>query len=199
MPGSKWDEQFQTHKYAYGKEANEFIRQKSHIYPDSSHIACFAEGEGRNAVFLAKQGHTVTAYDYSKVGLTHTKEFAEKNRVDVKTVHADLTVKKVEPDTYDGALFVYGHVPKKDQPFFVNNIISSVKKGGYVLFEVYSEKQLNYDTGGPKNIDLLYKPEHILQWIEPYTCKHFFYGEKTRYEGAFHTGVGHVIQCVIQT
>lgn len=116
----------------------------------------------------------------------------------MKTIQTDLTKKEMTKEMYDGALFVYGHVPKKDQSFFINNVIRSVKKGGYVLFEVYSEKQLDYGTGRPKNIDLLYKPEHILEWITPYTCKHFFYGEKTRHEGSFHTGVGHIIQCIIK-
>lgn len=198
MSDTKWDDQFTRHKHAYGKEPNEFIRKSRDVFPERAHLACFAEGEGRNAVYLAKRGYTVTAYDYSKVGLTHTKEFAKECGVEVKTIHADLTKKEVTSEMYDGALFVYGHVPKKDQSFFINNVIRSVKKGGYVLFEVYSEKQLDYGTGGPKHIDLLYKPEHILEWIAPYTCKHFFYGEKTRHEGEFHTGVGHIIQCIIK-
>jgi hypothetical protein len=36
-------------------------------------ILCLAEGEGRNAVFLAQQGYQVTAVDQSSVGLEKTR------------------------------------------------------------------------------------------------------------------------------
>lgn len=198
MSGSKWDMQFSRHKHAYGKEPNEFIREHSNLFQHGAHIACFAEGEGRNAIYLAKQGYEVTTYDYSKVGLAHTEEYAKEENVTVETVYADLTKDEVPKNTYDGAIFVYGHVPKTDQMYFFDNVFSSVKQGGYIMFEVYSEEQLQYGTGGPKRRDMLYDPKDVLKWIELYNCKHFFYGERTRHEGTFHTGLGHVIQCIIQ-
>jgi len=68
LSGTKWDDQITQHKFAYGKKPNEFVREKSDVFPERAHITCFAEGEGRNAIFLAKRGYTVTTYDYSKVG-----------------------------------------------------------------------------------------------------------------------------------
>src|SRR5690625_6874550 len=89
---------------------------------------------------------------------------------------------------------VFGHVPKQDQPFFIENIIASVKPGGHVLFEVYSEAQLDYQTGGPPSVDMLYHPETVLSWVDPYKCLHFYYGEAERHEGKRHHGRCHVIQ-----
>src|SRR5699024_12070246 len=85
---------------------------------------------------------------------------------------------------------VFGHVPRSDQRAFLENIIQSVKPGGYVLFEVYSDEQLNYQTGGPPKIDMLYSPTDMLEWLKPYKFLHFYYGEATRYEGSGHTGLG---------
>lgn len=110
----------------------------------------------------------------------------------------DLTHEHVPAKTYDVAAMVFGHVPKSDQAFFINNMIQAVKPDGYVLFEVYSEAQLSYKTGGPPVIENLYNPVDLLKIIEPYQCLHFYYGEVERHEGTGHTGLGHVIQVVLK-
>src|SRR5690625_2417894 len=191
MSKNHWDQSFSDQSYVYGVTENKFINQMSSMIPKCSKVGCFAEGEGRNAVYLAKLGHYVTAYDQSVVGLKKTNKLANKNNVNVDTVEADLTKEKVDLNQYDAIIMVFGHVLKKDQPFFIDNMIEAVKSGGYIIFEVYSETQLKYQTGGPQTIDRLYKPTDILQWIAPYKCIHFFYGEVERYEGKRHQGMSH--------
>ena len=198
MSKHHWDDSFSDEAYVYGETENLFIHQQSKIIPKSSKVGCFAEGEGRNAVYLAKLGHKVTAYDQSTIGLDKAKDLARENDVQVKTVAVDLTKEKVPSDQFDAAIMVFGHVPKEYQPFFIQSMIDSVKPGGYILFEVYSEEQLAYGTGGPKAIEMLYNPTDVLDWIIPYKCLHFYYGEAIRDEGKRHTGLGHVIQTIIQ-
>lgn len=198
MTRGQWDNSFSDEDFVYGEKENVFIHEKSGIIPVQSNIGCFAEGEGRNAVYLAKLGHDVTAYDQSKIGLEKTKTLARKNNVSVETVAIDLTKEKVKADQFDAAIMVFGHVPKQEQEFLIKNMVDSVKSGGYVIFEVYSEAQLNYQTGGPQNLDMLYHPTEILDWISDYKCLHFYYGEAMRNEGKRHVGLGHVIQVVIK-
>ncbi len=198
MAKEKWNHQFTEHPFTYGKTVNTFIKEKSVLFPDNSFIACFAEGEGRNAVYLATLGHSVTAYDISPIGLQNASQLAEENGVSIQTKECDLTSVGIEAGKYDGAIMVFGHVESANQQYFIQNIINSVSTGGYVLLEVYSKKQLNYDKGGPGKEPFLYDPIDILQWIAPFTCIHFYYGEATREEGYRHTGIGHVIQVVIR-
>ncbi|WP_163971157.1 class I SAM-dependent methyltransferase [Oceanobacillus halotolerans] len=198
MSKELWNNRFSEEGYVYGTQANPFIIEKSDIIPKASEIGCFAEGEGRNAVHLAKLSHHVTTYDQSKVGLQKTKQLATHHNVDVNTIEMDLTAEKAPIKQYDAAVLVFGHVPKQSQHFFIENIIQSVKPGGYVILEVYSEEQITYQTGGPPTVDNLYSPIDILSWIKPYQCLHFYYGEAERSEGTRHTGVGHVIQAVIK-
>lgn len=193
-----WNDSFSDKDFVYGEKENAFIHDISSIIPDHSKVGCFAEGEGRNAVYLAKQGHDVTSYDQSTTGLEKTKTLASQNYVDVKTVEIDLTNEKVKPNQFDAAIMVFGHVPKKAQPFLMESMIDSVKLGGHVIFEVYSTDQLNYRTGGPPALEMLYNPADILKWIKDYKCIHFYYGEAMRDEGKRHVGLGHVIQVVIQ-
>lgn len=198
MPQSKWNEQFSEHPFTYGKNANVFINEHSNLFSKQANIACFAEGEGRNAVYLATKGHRVTAYDVSDVGLQHAIQLATENNVSIQTKVANLTLPLHVENEYDGAILVFGHVEKEKQQQLFENIFHAVKRGGYVMFEVYSEAQLDYDSGGPGKKDFLYDPSDILQWIEAYHCKHFFYGEVIREEGYRHTGLCHVIQVIIQ-
>lgn len=198
MSKEHWDKSFADADFVYGEVENEFINEKSHLIPQQSKIACFAEGEGRNAVYLANLGHQVSIYDQSSIGLEKAQKLAQNNGVSVDTIEIDLTEEKVEQNKYDAAIMVFGHVPKKDQPFLISNIIESVKEEGFILIEVYSDEQLNYKTGGPRSLDMLYNPSDILKWIENYKKIHFYYGEVERNEGKRHTGLGHVIQVAIQ-
>src|SRR5690625_2483291 len=200
MSKLRWDQSFSSKDYIYGVTENEFVNQMSDIIPERSKIACFAEGEGRNAVFLAKLGHHVTAYDQSTVGLEKANQLAKDNDVMIATVAIDLTKETLENEKYDAAIMVFGHVPKKQQQFFLNNMIDSVKKGGHLIVEVYSEDQFEYKTGGPPTVNNLYNPVDILNWLKQNECKflHFYYGEAERHEGKRHTGLCHVIQFVIE-
>ena len=46
------------------------------------------------------------------------------------------------------------------------------------MFEVYS-KQINYGTGGPKDVDMLYDPIDILTWCEKHKVIHFLMENKS--------------------
>src|SRR5699024_4770069 len=165
MSKEHWDASFSDIDYVYGETANEFIQSKHHLLSENSKIACFAEGEGRNAVYLAKLGHQVTAYDQSDIGLEKTNTLADKNGVHVTTIAKDLIKEKVDENKYDAAIMVFGHVPKEGQDFLISSLINSVKPGGYITFEVYSENQLPYKSGGPPSLEMLYNPQDILEWI----------------------------------
>lgn len=198
MSKAHWNNSFSEKEFVYGETANIFVQKMSGLLSDHSKIGCFAEGEGRNAVYLAKAGHKITSYDQSEVGLDKTKRLAEKNDVHVQTIEMDLTQEKAEENQFDAAIMVFGHVPKADQQFFIYNIIDSVKSDGYIIFEVYSEDQLAYQTGGPRTKDMLYNPKDILQWIKDQKCLHFYYGEAERNEGKRHNGECHLIQVVLK-
>ena len=67
-----WDERYATDEYLYGTEANTFLTSVIDRIPPGR-VLCLAEGEGRNAVWLAEQGRSVTAVDASPVGLDKAK------------------------------------------------------------------------------------------------------------------------------
>ena len=191
-----WNERFGLDEYAYGEQPNAFIAEQAHRFR-GARIAAFAEGEGRNAVFLARKGYRVTAWDYAENGLKKTERLAERFQVEVETELKDLLHDPLPEEAYDGAFMVFGHFPKVNQSTVLDKLLTVVKPGGIVMLEVYSEDQIRYQTGGPKTVDMLYDPADLLAWASGYEVLHFFYGEQSRAEGRLHTGVGHVIQVIL--
>lgn len=196
--GNSWHERFGSDQYVYGEEPNLFIKNQANRLDKGRKVVCFAEGEGRNAVYIARQGHEVTAYDYALNGLKKTEALAERYGVEIKTEQKDLIQEQVPVEEFDASIMVFGHFSKQDQKTVFDKLVSAVKPGGLVMLEVYSEDQIRYGTGGPRIIDMLYDPADLLNWLKEYKVLHFFYGEEERIEGHLHTGVGHVIQVIME-
>ena len=85
-----WNQRYSVEEYAYGTEPNDYLVAMSDQLP-KGRVLCLAEGEGRNAVWLAEQGHDVTAVDLSEVGLKKAKKLAKLRGVNIKMVHANLS------------------------------------------------------------------------------------------------------------
>jgi len=193
-----WDERFNTTEYVYGEQPNAFIENYVDFLKGYVNVAAYAEGEGRNAVFLASKGHRVTAFDYAKSGLEKTDQLAKKQGVSVHTELIDLLQDNLPVATFDAAVMVFGHFPAEQQHRVFQRIVNSVKPGGRIMMELYSIHQLSYATGGPQQENLLYNPVSVLTWCQPYKIIHFFTGEQIRKEGTLYTGLAHTIQLVIE-
>lgn len=107
--GNPWNERFGAEQYVYGEEPNEFILSQAYRLKNLEKIVAFAEGEGRNAVFLARQSHDLTAYDYAVNGLRKTEALADRYGVKVITEQKDLIHDEVPIAKFDAAIMVFGH------------------------------------------------------------------------------------------
>ncbi|GIO08845.1 methyltransferase [Brevibacillus reuszeri] len=193
-----WNERFNSEEYYYGEEPNVFIQQQAFRLEPSQKVIAFAEGEGRNAVFLAKRNLEVKAIDYAESGLQKAKKLAQKHGVDIHTQKIDLMVEDVASEEYDAAIMVFGHFHKNAQTMVLNKMKKAIKPKGILMLEVFSNEQLKYGTGGPPELDMLYEPKDILAWCEGHEVIHFFYGEQERVAGKVHNGLAHVIQLVLR-
>ena len=193
-----WNARFQAENYVYGKEPNMFLSEMQKKLKLSGDVLTIAEGEGRNAVFLAEQGMNVTAWDYAESGLAKTKKLAEERSVDVQTKLVDLKEALWEKNKWDELVCIFGHFPKELRQKTLQGVKEAVKPGGYFITEVYSRYQIPYNSGGPRDLDFLYTPEEFLQTFADWRIVHFFMGEVVRHEGELHNGLAHVIQFVGQ-
>lgn len=193
-----WNTRFQTENYVYGREPNAFFAEFQKKIKISGDALAIAEGEGRNAVFLAEQGMNVTAWDYAESGLAKTNKLAGERKVVISTVLVDLNEAVWKKDELDEIVCSFGHFPTKLRKKTLQGVKEAIKPGGYFLTEVYSNYQVPYKSGGLQNLDFLYKPEEFMKIFAEWRIIHFFIGEVVRHEGEFHNGVSHVIQFVGQ-
>lgn len=192
-----WDKKFSEEGYYYGTEPNVFLKEWGRKI-ERGNILTIAEGEGRNAVYLAGLNHDVTAWDYSSVAIEKLKGLAKQNGVEVEAFLKDLETVQWPDKKWDTIVNIFGHLPTAVKEKTLAGVKKGLKDGGLFITEVYSTKQLTYGTGGPKDKELLYEPELLLHTFQDWRFIHFFYGEVERYEGEHHHGRCHVIQAVIQ-
>lgn len=108
---SQWDDRYKMQEFAYGVHPNDFLKSvASHLRPNSC-ILSLAEGEGRNAVFLASLGHDVTGVDISPVGLGKAQALADKSKVSIKTVVADLASYDIDENSWGAIVSIWCHTP----------------------------------------------------------------------------------------
>ncbi len=157
-----WDERYNSEAYAYGTEPNEFLEQNFCSIPKGK-ILSLAEGEGRNAVFLAQKGYSVTAVDSSIVGLTKAKKLAKENNVTLELIHADLKDYDLGVDKWDGIISIFNPLPSELRKKLYKNIEKSLKVNGVFLLEAYTPDQLQHGTGGGNSVDVMQSNKRLLQ------------------------------------
>jgi hypothetical protein len=193
-----WHERFKEENYVYGKEPNHFIRNAASFIKKSGHVLSIAEGEGRNAVFLAGEGFKVSTWDYASSGIEKTKKLADERGVTVNTNLQDLADANWEENKWDAVIHVFGHFPEAVFNRTRDGIKKSLKPGGLYISELFSTDQIRFKSGGPRAVELLCTPAQILENYNGWYIRHFFTGEAERNEGRLHQGTSHVIQCVFQ-
>jgi len=190
-----WDERYSIEEYAYGTQPNEFLMEKFGHIPKGE-VLSLAEGEGRNAVFLAKQGYTVTAVDASRVGLDKAGRLAEENGVVVELVHADLEDYDLGEERWDGIVSIFCPLPSSLRRRLYKRVEAGLKRNGVFLLEAYTPDQLKHGTGGGSSAEVMQTRESLRLELPGLKFKHLVELERDVREGIYHTGVGAVVQAI---
>lgn len=153
-----WNEKFLRNGYLYGTNPNAFLASKISILKPKSKLLCLGEGEGRNAIFFAKNGFVVTAIDASNVGLNKLHFRSIEENLKIETICMDLNLWESD-EKFDVIVASYLHMYKEEREKLFEKIEKSLNKDGYFIAEFFSVKQINYSSGGPRDVNLLYEVE----------------------------------------
>lgn len=193
-----WNERFDTSEFIFGKEPNEYLVQKSVEYlKKNDKVLCIADGEGRNGVWLAKQGMRVVGFDASDIALEKAKKFAQDHQVEVAYSFSDTDSFDWEANEYDAVvgIFIQFADPKMRERIF-RQTYQALKPGGIFILQGYTPKQLEYKTGGPSLIEHLYTEEMIRELVGDFTILELTSYEKELSEGPRHTGMSAILGLV---
>lgn len=193
-----WDEIFSEQGFAYGTEANDFLKQHFSAIPAGGKVLMLADGEGRNGVFMAKQGYNVLSVDSSKVGLQKAQELAKQQGVSIKTECVDLADYQPEAESFDAVISIFCHLPEPLQSQVLAMSNKVLKPQGYFLLESYRPKQLEYKTGGPPVAEMMMDLEKLNQFFAHYRVHHAKELDRAIKEGRLHDGLSAVVQVLLQ-
>ncbi|RXJ97658.1 tellurium resistance protein [Arcobacter sp. CECT 8986] len=194
-----WNKKFSKEGFFYGENANSFLKANENLLKDSKKLLFLGEGEGRNAIYFAlNNSFDIEAIDASNIGLEKLQNRAKDLKLNnILTTCMDLNewnpTKK-----YDAILFSYLHMHEDDRDKLFKNIEDSLNTNGYFIAEVFSKKQIDYSSGGPKDLTLLYDENDFLNRFS--NSKKVKISEEivSLQEGNGHQGKACVIRVIIQ-
>lgn len=193
----RWNARFAADGFVFGTEPNAFLAsQRERLAPGMSAL-CVADGEGRNSVWLARQGLEVTAFDFSPVGLAKAMKLALQNGVKVDYRQADVNDWDWDAARYDVvvAIFVQFTPPAQRSRMFAG-MIRALKPGGLLILQGYRPEQLRYATGGPKRVENLYTEALLRESFAALEILHLASHDDVVDEGAGHQGMSALIDLV---
>lgn len=184
-----WNTRFAGDDFLFGTEPNRWLRDHTGVLPPGGRVLCVADGEGRNSVFLARQGFAVDAFDVSDVAVAKARRLAAKASVTVNFQLADCDGFAWPSAAYDGvaAIFVQFADPALRSRLFAR-IVASLKPGGVLILQGYTPKQLDYRTGGPSNAAHLYTEAVLREAFAGLTLVELRAYEDEIAEGSGHRG-----------
>ncbi len=161
---SMWNQKYAGDDFFYGKAPNQFFKEYLGICSPGS-ILLPGDGEGRNAVYAAKQDWDVTAFDLSSVGRKKALALARAEEVNINfTVDNFLDYKAAK--RFDMVGLFYTHVPPEVRKPFHKKVQEWLKPSGTLIMEVFEKKQFMRPSGGPKDLNLLYSEIDLLKDFE---------------------------------
>ena len=190
---SVWDERYSGSEYAFGTKPNDFLASVVDRIP-RGRVLSLAEGEGRNAVFLAEQGCDVTAVDSSSVGLAKARRLADERGVNIETTVADLNDFAIEPASWDGVVSIFCHLPEPLRARVHEAVVQGLTPGAVFILEAYTPKQLEYRTGGPPTAELMMSLDDLRRELDGLVFEHAIELTRRIEEGQFHSGQSAVVQ-----
>jgi cyclopropane fatty-acyl-phospholipid synthase-like methyltransferase len=196
----RWNDRYKNDEFAYGEHPNNYLRdQLDKLSPGT--ILFPAEGEGRNAVYAAKHGWKVSAFDISIEGKKKADRLAETNNVELDYQVGELQNLKYASGQFDAIAFIYAHFPADVKSSYHKTIQNYLRSGGVIIFEAFSKQHLEYiarneKVGGPKELAMLFSIEEIQTDFANYDIIELVEQEVELNEGAFHNGKGSVIRFV---
>ena len=196
----RWDDRYSNEEFAYGEEPNNYFKEQIEKL-NAGAILFPAEGEGRNAIYAAKLGWKVAAFDISAEGKNKALKLAEANNVSIDYQVGELESLNYQPEQFEAIALIYAHFPAEIKSSIHKTLDKYLSQNGIIIFEAFSKNHLEYlalndKVGGPKDIESLFSVGEIQADFFNYEIIELVEKEIELNEGLFHNGKGSVIRFV---
>ncbi len=196
-PAKVWNDIFDKPDYIFGTEPNDYLVEKKEYFRPGRKVLMVADGEGRNSVWAAALGADVDAFDLSEKAVEKAEKLAAEKGVSVNYFISGVDEWDWEEAKYDVVvvIFVQFATPNMRTRLFAN-CIKTLKKGGLLILQGYTPKQLEYKTGGPSILGHLYTEEMLHDYFASLDILELKTYDAFISEGPRHTGMSGLIGMV---
>ncbi|SPF80488.1 hypothetical protein PRI8871_02298 [Pseudoprimorskyibacter insulae] len=182
-----WEERFQTKDYVFGTAPSQFVTRHCKSFPQGAKLLSVAEGEGRNGVWLARQGFDVTGVEFAPSAVAKANKLAADYGVAPKFEQADLFSWDWPQNAYDVVLGVFFQfVGAAQRKTLFGMMAQALRPGGILALHGYTPKQLDHGTGGPKILENLFTADILTE-----AFPNFEILTNEEYEAELNEGAGH--------
>ncbi|MFH1850739.1 MAG: class I SAM-dependent methyltransferase [Candidatus Neomarinimicrobiota bacterium] len=192
-----WDQRYATGEYIFGREPNRFLVANRTLIPPGR-VLCVGDGEGRNGVWLAQQGFTVTALDYSRTALDKTRRLAAEAGVMIDRQYANVLEADLGEERFSAIISIFLHLDEARLPDLHTRYTRALEPGGIFLAESYSKRQLQYSSGGPRTPEALYEAEYFRRDFPDFEFIYLNEELTNLDEGSAHRGTASVIRAILK-
>ena len=192
-----WNERYSREDFLFGEAPNAFLAaSKAWLVPGGRALSV-ADGEGRNSVWLARQGLEVDAFDISTVAVDKARGLAARQGVAVRHALADVLQLEWPTACYDliAAIFIQFASPAERALIF-RGMVGALRPGGVLLLQGYRPEQLAYRTGGPPFAENLYTEPMLREAFAELDIRHLASHDDIVREGDGHSGMSALIDLV---
>jgi SAM-dependent methyltransferase len=190
----RWETRYSAPGYAFGQEPNYFVAASKHLLPKSGKALAVADGEGRNGVWLAEQGLDVVSLDFSPSAQAKAATLARARGVTMTIERGDVHDWVYPEAAFDVVceVFTQFSTPSERARKWAG-MKKTLKPGGLLILIGYTPRQLQYGTGGPKEVDQLYTRSLLEETFGGFRSLAIAEEELEMHEGASHAGLSAVI------
>lgn len=189
-----WDSRYGEDGFAYGTAPNAYLSSFSDTFKSGQKVLVIGDGEGRNGVWLAEQGCDVVSVDSSSVGVEKAKSLAAEKGVDIDAICVDLNDWDWPESEFDFVVIIYVHFPPNVRAMLHSKVVSALKPGGQLILESFTPEQLNYSSGGPPVLEMLYTAEMMADDFKVLEIQQLEECVTELNEGKYHCGEGAVVR-----
>lgn len=190
-----WNERYQNEDFQYGKSPNDFFKSAiKNIKPGK--ILIPAAGEGRDAVYAAKLGWNVEAFDLSEMAKEKAIILSKDNKVEISFEVADVQSINYPENSFDVIAPIFFHLPEQLRKDFHLKCIKWLKAGGKIILEAFTKNQIKNTSGGPKDLNLLYSKEEIAEDFKELKIELLQETSRNLNEGPLHQGKADLLQFI---
>ncbi len=192
-----WDERYSRPEYVYGKEPNLYFKAFIDTHRPGR-ILLPGEGEGRNAVYAARNGWIVEATDQSPVAREKALNLAAEAGVTITYDLGDLLTLEVPESTYDAIGLIFIHKNSEERVLYYPRLIKGLKPGGFLVLESFNKKQLRNTSGGPQDPAMLFNEGELRRDFKELDILELYELEQVLEEGLLHSGRADSIRMIAQ-